>query len=166
MQAKKNSVHFDTNVMRNHLLKCMEDKQFSPFPKIKPVKSKVTLHLKNTSGILARSNPMITTSMMKLHTWRRLRVHLYVIFSLIVFIHRYFASVLETVDVWKLSLKYRVDNSSWFHYTISYQILRQPTPLHIPTGPLLLLCCENIDANFYYWSRTNYRHFFLFFFTS
>ena len=45
----KNSVHFDTNVMRNHLLKCMEDKQFSPFPKIKPVKSKVTLNLKNTS---------------------------------------------------------------------------------------------------------------------
>jgi hypothetical protein len=39
----KNSVHFDTNVMRNHLLKCMEDKQFSPFPKIKPVKSKFTL---------------------------------------------------------------------------------------------------------------------------
>ena len=33
----KNSVHFDTNVMRNHLLKCMEDKQFSP------------LNLKNTS---------------------------------------------------------------------------------------------------------------------
>ena len=45
----KNSVHFDTNVMRNHLLKCMEDKQFSPFPKIKPVKSKFTLNLKNTS---------------------------------------------------------------------------------------------------------------------
>ena len=45
----KNSVHFDNNVMRNHLLKCMEGKQFSPFPKIKPVKSKVTLNLKNTS---------------------------------------------------------------------------------------------------------------------
>jgi hypothetical protein len=45
----KNSVHFDTNVMRNHLLKCMEDKQFSPFPEIKPVKSKGTLNLKNTS---------------------------------------------------------------------------------------------------------------------
>ena len=65
---------------------------------------------------------------LNLHTWRRLRVHLYVIFPLIVFIHRYFASVLETVDVWKLSLKYRVDNSSWFHYTISYQILRQFSP--------------------------------------
>jgi hypothetical protein len=46
---EKNNVHFETNVMRNHLLKCMEDKQFSPFPKIKPVKSKVTLNLKNTS---------------------------------------------------------------------------------------------------------------------
>ena len=46
----KNSIHFDTNVMRNHLLiKCMEDKQFSPFSKIKPVKSKVTLNMKNTS---------------------------------------------------------------------------------------------------------------------
>ena len=62
-------------------------------------------HIYGSACILARSNPMITTSMMNLHTWRRLRVHLYVIFPLIVFIHKYFASVLETVDVWKLFQK-------------------------------------------------------------
>ena len=62
-------------------------------------------HIDGSACILARSNPMITTSMMNLHTWRRLRVHLYVIFPLIVFIHKYFASVLETVDVWKLFQK-------------------------------------------------------------
>jgi hypothetical protein len=41
-------VNFDTYTMRDHLIKCIESQQFSPFPKTKPTRTKV-LSLKNTS---------------------------------------------------------------------------------------------------------------------
>ena len=44
----RDNVNFDTYTMRDHLIKCIESQQFSPFPKTKPTRTKV-LSLKNTS---------------------------------------------------------------------------------------------------------------------
>ena len=47
----QDNVNFDTYTMRDHLIKCIESQQFSPFPKspkTKPTRTKV-LSLKNTS---------------------------------------------------------------------------------------------------------------------
>ena len=44
----RDNVNFDTNTMRDHLIKCIESQQVSPFPKTKPTRTKV-LSLKNTS---------------------------------------------------------------------------------------------------------------------
>ena len=43
----QDNVNFDTYTMRDHLIKCIESQQFSPFPKTKPTRNKV-LSLKNT----------------------------------------------------------------------------------------------------------------------
>jgi hypothetical protein len=44
----QDNVNFDTYTMRDHLIRCIESQQFSPFPKTKPTGTKV-LSLKNTS---------------------------------------------------------------------------------------------------------------------
>ena len=44
----QDNVNFDTYTMRDHLIKCIERQQFSPFPKKKPTRTKV-LSLKKTS---------------------------------------------------------------------------------------------------------------------
>ena len=44
----QDNVNFDTYTMHDHLIKCIESQQFSPFPKTKPTRTKV-LSLKNTS---------------------------------------------------------------------------------------------------------------------
>ena len=44
----QDNVNFDIYTMRDHLIKCIESQQFSPFPKTKPTRTKV-LSLKNTS---------------------------------------------------------------------------------------------------------------------
>ena len=44
----QDNVNFDTCTMRDHLIKCIESQQFSPFLKTKPTRTKV-LSLKNTS---------------------------------------------------------------------------------------------------------------------
>ena len=37
----QDNVNFDTYTMRDHLIKCIESQQFSPFPKTKPTRTKV-----------------------------------------------------------------------------------------------------------------------------
>ena len=44
----QDNVNFDTYTIRDHLIKCIESQQFSPFPKTKLTRTKV-LSLKNTS---------------------------------------------------------------------------------------------------------------------
>jgi hypothetical protein len=44
----QDNVNFDTYNMHDHLIKCIDSQQFSPFPKTKPTRTKV-LCLKNTS---------------------------------------------------------------------------------------------------------------------
>ena len=37
----RDNVNFDTYTMHDHLIKCIESQQFSPFPKTKPTRTKV-----------------------------------------------------------------------------------------------------------------------------
>jgi hypothetical protein len=44
----RDNVNFDTYTMRDHLIKCIESQQCSPFPKTKPTRT-IVLSLKNIS---------------------------------------------------------------------------------------------------------------------